>query len=125
VAVVLDIRAGLAASGQVAIEALHVPELDAGCWHETSELREDLIDQLFNSTEKRLARTLLLLARYGAQGHPQEVFPKISREMLAEMIGRTRCQVNFSMNKFRKPGFIQYNGEIHINNSLLSVVLHE
>jgi CRP/FNR family transcriptional regulator, cyclic AMP receptor protein len=88
-------------------------------------VEEDLIDQLFNSSEKRLARTLLLLARYGAQGHPQKVLPKVSQEMLAEMIGTTRGRVNFFMNKFRKLGFIQYNGEIHINNSLLSVVLHE
>ena len=88
-------------------------------------VEEDLIDQLFNSTEKRLARTLLLLARYGAQGQPQKVLPKVSQEMLAEMIGTTRSRVNLFMNKFRKLGFIQYNGEIHINNSLLSVVLHD
>jgi len=88
-------------------------------------VEEDLIDQLFNSSEKRLARTLLLLARYGAQDHPQKVLPKVSQEMLAEMIGTTRSRVNFFMNKFRKLGFIQYNGEIHINKSLLSVVLHE
>ena len=88
-------------------------------------VEEDLIDQLFNSSEKRLARTLLLLARYGAQDHPQRVLPKVSQEMLAEMIGTTRSRVNFFMNKFRKLGFIEYNGEIHINKSLLSVVLHE
>src|SRR5437879_8445337 len=88
-------------------------------------VEEDLIDQLFNSSEKRLARALLLLARYGAQGQPQKVLPKVSQEMLAEMIGTTRSRVNFFMNKFRKLGFIQYNGEIHINNSLLNVVLHE
>ena len=88
-------------------------------------VEEDLVDQLFNSSEKRLARTLLLLARYGKQGHPQQVLPKVSQEMLAEMIGTTRSRVNFFMNKFRKLGFIQYNGEIHVNNSLLSVVLHE
>jgi CRP-like cAMP-binding protein len=88
-------------------------------------VEEDLIDQLFNSSEKRLARTLLLLARYGAQDHPQKVLPKVSQEMLAEMIGTTRSRVNFFMNKFRKLGFIEYNGEIHINKSLLSVVLHE
>ncbi len=88
-------------------------------------VEEDLIDQLFNSTEKRLARTLLLLARYGAPGEPQKILPKVSQEMLAEMIGTTRSRVNFFMNKFRKLGFIQYNGEIHINNALLSVVLHE
>jgi CRP-like cAMP-binding protein len=72
-----------------------------------------------------LARTLLLLARYGAQSQPQNVLPKISQEMLAEMIGTTRPRVNFFMNKFRKLGFIKYNGEIRVNNSLLSVVLHE
>jgi CRP/FNR family cyclic AMP-dependent transcriptional regulator len=88
-------------------------------------VEEDLVDQLFNSSEKRLARTLLLLARYGAQDHPQRVIPKISQEMLAEMIGTTRSRVNFFMNKFRKLGFIQYNGEIHVNKSLLSVVLQE
>src|SRR5467141_2747485 len=88
-------------------------------------VEEDLIDQLFNSSEKRLARTLLLLARYGAQGQPQKVLPKVSQEMLAEMIGATRSRVNFFMNKFRKLGFIRYNGEIHVNNSLLSVVLHD
>jgi CRP-like cAMP-binding protein len=88
-------------------------------------VEEDLIDQLFNCIEKRLARTLLLLARYGGRGQPQSVLPKVSQEMLAEMIGTSRTQVNFFMNKFRKLGFIQYNGEIHINNSLLSVVLHD
>ena len=90
-----------------------------------ARVEEDLIDQLFNSSEKRLARTLLLLARFGAQGKPQKVIPKVSQEMLAEMIGTTRSRVNFFMNKFRKLGFIQYNGEIHVNNSLLSVVLHD
>src|SRR5579862_8401450 len=88
-------------------------------------VEEDLIDQLFNSTEKRLARTLLLLARYGKPGNPQKVLLKISQEMLAEMIGTTRSRVNFFMNKFRKLGFIQYTGAIHVNNSLLSVVLHD
>ena len=88
-------------------------------------VEEDLIDQLFNSTEKRLARTLLLLARYGKPGNPQKVLLKISQEMLAEMVGTTRSRVNFFMNKFRKLGFIQYNGEIQIDDSLLSVVLHE
>jgi CRP-like cAMP-binding protein len=88
-------------------------------------VEEDLIDQLFNSSEKRLARTLLLLARYGTQDQPQKVLPKVSQETLAEMIGTTRSRVNFFMNKFRKLGFIQYDGEIHVNKSLLSVVLHE
>jgi CRP/FNR family cyclic AMP-dependent transcriptional regulator len=85
----------------------------------------DLIDQLFNSSEKRLARTLLVLARYGAAGVPQKVLPKVSQEVLAEMIGTTRSRVNFFMNKFRKLGFIQYDGEIRVNDSLLSVVLHD
>ena len=85
----------------------------------------DLIDQLFNSSEKRLARTLLLLASYGAQDQPQKVIPKVSQEMLAEMIGTTRSRVSFFMNKFRKLGFIEYNGKIKVNKSLLTVVLHE
>jgi CRP/FNR family transcriptional regulator, cyclic AMP receptor protein len=89
-------------------------------------VEEDLIDQLFNSSEKRLARTLLLLARYGAPGDPQKSLPKMSQETLSEMIGTTRSRVNFFMNKFRKMGFIHYtNGKIHIDNSLLSVVLHD
>src|ERR1700686_2426845 len=88
-------------------------------------VEEDLIDQLFNSIEKRLATALLLLARYGAEGATQNTLPKLSQEMLAEMIGTTRTRVNFFMNKFRKLGSIQYNGEIHINNSLLNVVLHD
>jgi len=88
-------------------------------------IEQDLIDQLFNSSEKRLARTLLLLARYGKQDKPQKMLPKVSQEMLAEMIGTTRSRVNFFMNKFRKLGFIEYNGGLHINTSLLSVVLHE
>jgi CRP/FNR family cyclic AMP-dependent transcriptional regulator len=85
----------------------------------------DLIDQLFNSTEKRLARTLLLLARYGGEDQPERVLQKVSQETLAEMIGTTRSRVNMFMNKFRQLGFIEYNGEIKINNSLLTVVLHE
>jgi CRP/FNR family transcriptional regulator, cyclic AMP receptor protein len=88
-------------------------------------IEEDLVDQLFNSSEKRLARTLLLLARYGKQDQPQKMLPKVSQEMLAEMIGTTRSRVNFFMNKFRKLGFIHYNGGLQIHNSLLSVVLHE
>jgi CRP/FNR family cyclic AMP-dependent transcriptional regulator len=89
-------------------------------------VEEDLIDQLFNSSEKRLARTLLLLARYGEQDKPQMMLPKVSQEMLAEMIGTTRSRVNFFMNKFRKLGFIQYNNsQVHINKSLLNVVLHD
>jgi CRP/FNR family cyclic AMP-dependent transcriptional regulator len=89
-------------------------------------VEEDLIDQLFNSSEKRLARTLLLLARYGKQDEPQMMLPKVSQEMLAEMIGTTRSRVNFFMNKFRKLGFIQYNNsQVQIDKSLLSVVLHD
>jgi CRP/FNR family transcriptional regulator, cyclic AMP receptor protein len=88
-------------------------------------IEEDLIDQLFNSSEKRLARTLLLLARYGSESEPQKVRPKVSQEMLAEMVGTTRSRVNFFMNKFRKLGFIRYNGGLHVHSSLLSVVLHE
>jgi CRP/FNR family cyclic AMP-dependent transcriptional regulator len=88
-------------------------------------IEEDLIDQLFNSSEKRLARTLLLLARYGKQDQPQKIVPKVSQEMLAEMIGTTRSRVNFFMNKFRKLGFVRYNGGLHINSSLLSVILHD
>jgi CRP-like cAMP-binding protein len=90
-------------------------------------IEEDLIDQLFNSSEKRLARALLLLARFGKQGRPARVVPKISQDTLAEMIGTTRSRVNFFLNRFKKLGFIEYNGKIplKINNSLLSVVLHD
>jgi len=90
-------------------------------------IEEDLIDQLFNSSEKRLARTLLLLARYGKQDKPARVVPRISQETLAEMVGTTRSRVNFFLNKFKKLGFIEYDGELplKINSSLLSVVLHD
>ena len=88
-------------------------------------IEQDLIDQLFNSSEKRLARTLLLLAQYGTQDQPQKMVPTISQETLAEMIGTTRSRINFFMNKFKKLGFIKYNGGLHIDPSLLSVVLHE
>jgi CRP-like cAMP-binding protein len=88
-------------------------------------IEEDLVDQLFNSSEKRLARALLLLARYGERDKPHRVLPKLSQEVLAEMIGTTRSRVNFFMNKFRKLGFIEYNGELKIDSSLLSVVLHD
>jgi CRP/FNR family cyclic AMP-dependent transcriptional regulator len=88
-------------------------------------IEEDLVDRLFNSTEKRLARTLLLLARYGKQEQPQRLLPKVSQETLAEMIGTTRTRVNLFMNKFKKLGFIHYNGGIEVNTSLLSVVLHD
>lgn len=88
-------------------------------------IEEDLIDQLFNSSEKRLARTLLLLARYGREDKPHGMLPKVSQETLARMIGTTRSRVNFFMNKFRKLGFVRYNGGLQINTSLLSVVLHD
>jgi CRP/FNR family cyclic AMP-dependent transcriptional regulator len=88
-------------------------------------IEEDLIDQLFNSSEKRLARTLLLLARYGEPDASHRTLPRLSQETLAEMVGTTRSRVNFFMNKFRKLGFIDYNGDLKINNSLLSVVLRD
>ncbi len=88
-------------------------------------IEEDLIDQLFNSAEKRLARTLLLLARYGEEHAPQRVIPKISQETLAEMVGTTRSRVNFFMNRFKKLGFISTDGGLQVNNSLLTVVLHD
>jgi CRP-like cAMP-binding protein len=88
-------------------------------------IEEDLIDQLFNSSEKRLARTLLLLARYGREDSAEHTLPKLSQETLAEMIGTTRSRVNFFMNKFRKLGFIEYNGGLKVKGALLSVVLHE
>ena len=88
-------------------------------------IEEDLVDQLFNSSEKRLARTLLLLARYGDERTPRRVLPKISQETLAEMVGTTRSRVNVFMNKFRKLGFIKYNGTLTVDSALLSVVLHD
>ena len=112
------------------MEALHLE-------HEFSDLfvayllarniryEEDLVDQLFNSSEKRLARILLLLAHFGKEGKPETVIPKISQEMLAEMIGTTRSRVSFFMNRFRKLGFIHYNGGLEVHSSLLNVVLHD
>jgi CRP/FNR family cyclic AMP-dependent transcriptional regulator len=88
-------------------------------------IEQDLVDQLFNSSEKRLARALLLLAHYGIQNAPEKMLPKVSQEVLAEMIGTTRSRVNFFMAKFKKLGFIGYDGGLHINPSLLSVVLRE
>ena len=88
-------------------------------------IEEDLIDQLFNSSEKRLARLLLLLANFGKDGSPQTIQPNISQETLAEMIGTTRGRVSFFMNKFRKLGFINYNGNVEVNSSLLNAVLYE
>jgi CRP/FNR family cyclic AMP-dependent transcriptional regulator len=86
---------------------------------------EDLVDQLFNSSEKRLARVLLLLAHFGKDGKPEVAIPRISQETLAEMVGTTRSRVNFFMNRFRKLGFVHYNGELEIHSSLLNVVLHD
>ena len=90
-----------------------------------ARLEADLVDQLFNSSEKRLARTLLLLARYGKGDKPQRVLPKISQETLAEMVGTTRSRVNFFMNKFKTLGFIEYDDGLKINPSLLTVVVHD
>jgi CRP/FNR family cyclic AMP-dependent transcriptional regulator len=89
------------------------------------QIEQNLVDQFFSFSEKRLARTLLLLARYGKEGRPQRVLPQISQQTLAEMVGTTRPRVSFFMNKFRKLGFIKYNGGLQINTSLLSVVLHD
>lgn len=88
-------------------------------------IEEDLIDHLFNSSEKRLARVLLLLANFGKDGRPEGVIPTISQETLAEMIGTTRSRVSFFMNRFRKMGFIEYNGSMHVHTSLLNVILYD
>jgi len=90
-----------------------------------ARVQEDLVDQLFNSSEKRLARALLLLAQFGKEGAPETVIPRISQETLADMIGTTRSRVNFFMNRFRKMGFIEYNGKLSIHSSLLNVILHD
>ncbi len=90
-----------------------------------ARIQEDLVDQLFNSSEKRLARILLLLAQFGKDGKPEKVIPKISQETLADMVGTTRSRVSFFMNRFRKMGFIEYNGSIEIHSSLLNVILHD
>ena len=90
-----------------------------------ARIQEDLVDQLFNSSEKRLARALLLLAQFGKDGVPETVIPKISQEVLAEMIGTTRSRVSFFMNRFRKMGFIEYNGLLRVHSSLLNVILHD
>jgi CRP/FNR family transcriptional regulator, cyclic AMP receptor protein len=89
------------------------------------KIEEDLVDQLFNSSEKRLARVLLLLANFGKEGTPEEVIPKMSQETLAEIVGTTRSRVSFFMNRFRKLGFIEYNGRLKIHSSLLNVILHD
>ena len=88
-------------------------------------IEEDLVDQLFNSSEKRLARVLLLLANFGKEGKPEPVVAKLSQEMLAGIIGTTRARVNFFMNRFRRLGFIEYNGGLHVHSSLLTVILHD
>jgi CRP/FNR family cyclic AMP-dependent transcriptional regulator len=88
-------------------------------------IEEDLVDHLFNSSEKRLARVLLLLANFGKEGKQEPVVPQISQETLAEMIGTTRARVNFFMNRFRKLGFVEYNGGLHVHSSLMNVVLHD
>jgi CRP/FNR family transcriptional regulator, cyclic AMP receptor protein len=88
-------------------------------------IQEDLVDQLFNSSEKRLARVLLLMAHFGKEGKSEAMIPKISQEMLAEMVGTTRSRVSFFMNKFRKLGFLEYNGGVHVHSSLLNIVLHD
>jgi CRP-like cAMP-binding protein len=110
--------------------ALHREQTFSGLFLEYLLLRniryeEDLVDQLFNSSEKRLARVLLMLARFGKEGSPEAVLPKVSQETLAEMIGTTRSRVNFFMNRFRKLGFIHYNGGLQVHSSLLNVVLHD
>ena len=91
----------------------------------TIRIEEDLADQLFNSSEKRLARALLMLANFGKEGKPEAVIPKVSQEVLAEMIGTTRSRVSFFMNKFRRLGFIEYNGTLEVHSSLVNVVLHD
>jgi CRP/FNR family transcriptional regulator, cyclic AMP receptor protein len=90
-----------------------------------ARVQEDLVDHLFNSSEKRLARALLLLAQFGKDGAPETVIPKMSQETLAEMIGTTRSRVSFFMNRFRKLGFIEYNGKLSVHSSLLNVILHD
>ena len=90
-----------------------------------ARIQEDLVDHLFNSSEKRLARTLLLLAQFGKEGTPEIVIPKISQETLADMIGTTRSRVSFFMNRFRKLGFVEYDGQIKVNSSLINVILHD
>jgi CRP-like cAMP-binding protein len=90
-----------------------------------AQIQEDLVDQLFNSSEKRLARVLLQLAQFGKDGKPETVIPKFSQEVLAEMVGTTRSRINFFMNRFRKLGFIEYNGGLQVHPSLLSILLHD
>jgi CRP/FNR family cyclic AMP-dependent transcriptional regulator len=112
------------------LEALHVHKelADVFLAHVLARnvrFQEDLVDQLFNSSEKRLARILLVLAHYGKEGKPESIIPKISQEVLAEMVGTSRSRVSSFMNKFRRMGFIEYNGRISVNSSLLAVILHD
>jgi CRP/FNR family cyclic AMP-dependent transcriptional regulator len=113
---------------QAGVRALSVAEawylFMAYLLERNGRIEEDLIDQLFNSSEKRLARLLLLLANFGKEGRPTPIVGKISQETLAEMVGTTRARVNFFMNKFRRLGFIEYNGKLEVHNSLLNMVLH-
>jgi CRP/FNR family cyclic AMP-dependent transcriptional regulator len=114
----------------VAVEMLHKEAafaelLLAYMFKRAMRIEEDLVDQLFNSSEKRLARALLLLANFGKEGKPETVIPAISQETLADMIGTTRSRVSFFMNKFRRLGFIKYNGSLEVHSSLLNVVLHD
>jgi len=115
---------------QAMIRALHADSVFAETFttyllSRNIRFEEDLVDQLFNSSEKRLARILLLLANFGKEGRPEPVVPKVSQETLAEMVGTTRSRVSFFMNKFRKLGFIEYNGGLEVHSSLLHVVLHD
>src|SRR5579871_3985546 len=115
---------------QILIKTLHEQPLFAELFvahllARTIRVEEDLVDQLFNSSEKRLARALLLLANFGKEGKPEPIIAKVSQETLAEMIGTTRSRVSFFMNRFRKLGFISYNGHLEVHSSLLNVVLHD
>jgi CRP-like cAMP-binding protein len=108
------------------VRVLHdEPKFMAYLLSRNSRVEEDLVDQLFNSSEKRLARVLLLMANFGKESKPEPVIAKISQETLAEMVGTTRSRVSMFMNKFRKLGFIKYNGALEVHNSLLNVVLHD
>jgi CRP-like cAMP-binding protein len=108
------------------VRVLHdEPKFMAYLLSRNSRVEEDLVDQLFNSSEKRLARVLLLMANFGKESKPEPVIAKISQETLAEIVGTTRSRVSMFMNKFRKLGFIEYNGSLEVHNSLLNVVLHD
>lgn len=129
-ATAIDPTTALVIEKKEMIRVLHEEKEFAGCFisymlKRNVKIEADLTDQLFNSSEKRLARALLLLARYGKEGQPDTIIAKISQETLAELVGSTRSRVNFFMNKFRKLGFIHYNGGLQVHSSLLNVVLHE